>query len=791
MSNGSSRPPSNALPTLFVAPHSIDFGPKLGGGGESKVLSEDIERARARLQQNLTHIMERMAGGNPESQSFGLAQLKLRGEVVAKSSRPRKVFRVDTCPILGDWGDPGEMLVLVHPQGVKKLSERVSHLKGRDAENLINVDSLDLVEPSRRLPGTVRRVLRQEIARRGHVKAKVRAFHGDLWGSVTEQKVAASFTEVTGELHKPYLRFNHFGVYGITLQSIEQAEQLASLWFVASMDIMPVYVSTELYLADVPSQEVILDNSVDVDQLRTVLVFDGGVDPDGPLGPLIYAVEQFEDDANLDFAHGTGVAACVARRADSPPNVLIPRSRLIDVRGVPSRLSGYSLTEDSFVERLDYCAVRYGHIAEEWNLSIAAKPGPQRTTFSDIGMYLDYLHKRYGMTFFCSPGNCEPRGWPPLDATDDYVAAPGDAVCALTVGASVPSDVPPDMAIPGGAPSSFSPRGPVAHSVIKPDLIAPGGHTSGTMSHGIPILGRNGKWSTGMGTSYSTPTVTGMGAELTSLLLAGGLREHYQQDGITNIKPGLIMRALLTHRAHLEEVGLLAGNAPIDVYRGFGELPSLERTLFDPDWSSTTVIYTRLRPKQNLVMNYFPFPKSLRRGKLFWGHAIATMASDPLLNPAFRYEYVRSNVDVHFGTIIEREEIIQDKKGNEIRRLVQEPSFGIQDKFTIPRNESKLIIEEHKWSPVKKYESQPLFKCTGDFWRLKAELLLRDKESDELDADPSLRDDFAVDVVIVITIDDPLRQSQTVNSEMFAEWQLRGQVPAVLQLNPRIPLKWE
>jgi subtilase family protein len=783
----------NAYRTLFVAPRIADQE-RRSGGGDTNLDVHAINRARDRFQQDLSQILMRMTSPGFGSQAFDLARLKLKGGSIAKSNRPRKVFGVDTCPILGDWGESGEMLVLVHPEGIKRLSERVSRLSERDAKNLMNVESITSVDSRSRLSRTVQRSLQREILQNGRARIKLRALHLDLWGSISEEEVSARLSEITGEGQHPYLRFNQVGLYGVTIRSMEAIEQIAQMWFVTSISVMPTYIQTDMLLAATSLERVELDTSVDIDQLRTVLIFDGGVDQDGPLGPLVSYSERFEDDEFLDLKHGTGVAAQAVRRADSTGNVLIPRARLIDVRGVPKRGSGRVLTEDILVERLEYCAGRYGRIAGEWNLSLAAEPGPQPETFSDIAMYLDNLHKRYGIVFFVSPGNCAPRAWPPSGETEDFVAAPGDAVCALTVGSSVQDDTTPNFPTPAGAPSPFSPRGPVAYSVAKPDIMAPGGNVAGKREMGVPILGPDGQWTAGLGTSYSTPTVAGAGAELMAFLTSGGIVEHYRQEGFADVNLGVIMRALLSHHAHLVEVGVLLGNAPVDSYRGFGELPSLEEMLLDPSWRNTSVIYTRLRPKVSMVLDRYPFPGSLSNGKLYWGHAVVTMASDPLLNPAFPKEYIRSNVDVHFGVMQTKEKVIKNEDGSETRKSVLQLCSQIHDTFAdkvqaTHKNEPRLILEEHKWSPVKKFQSEPMFKCTGEFWRLKAELLLRDIESDALDADPTLADELSVDVAIVVTLDDPMKQAP-VNQEIFTGWQSRNQVAASIQMRPRLPLKW-
>jgi serine protease AprX len=116
---------------------------------------------------------------------------------------------------------------------------------------------------------------------------------------------------------------------------------------------------------------------------------------------------------------------------------------------------------------------------------------------------------------------------------DDYVSAPGDAVCGITAGSCAPRDTPHNAVVPALAPAPYSARGPVAAGVHKPDVTIEEGNLlpNGTQI-GLPTMRPNGDIRTdSVGTSFATPVVASIGAELRSCLALGAVPFGPSQAG--------------------------------------------------------------------------------------------------------------------------------------------------------------------------------------------------------------------------------------------------------------------
>src|SRR5262249_501016 len=147
-----------------------------------------------------------------------------------------------------------------------------------------------------------------------------------------------------------------------------------------------------------------------------------------------------------------------------------------------------------------------------------------------------------------------------------------------------------------------------------------------------------------------------------------------------------------------------------------------------------------------------------------------TMVSEPIVNPSFKVEYARSNVDVHFG-------VVRQKRGKEeCPSLVKRVHSG---------PETSLAKEGYNWSPIKQYRNQTRMHGSGDRWKLRVEMTLRDTESDEIKQRQRHWTDFPVDVVLAMTIVDP-NQFVQVNNQISQKWRARGYVPVPIDIVPRL-----
>jgi serine protease AprX len=521
---------------------------------------------------------------------------------------------------------------------------------------------------------------------------------------------------------RPYLHQGDFEVYAAQIHNLEEAASLASLSFVDRLELMPVYFSTGSLVINTAGLQLKMNRPLH--DLPIVGIVDSGIDPRSPLEPLVYAREMCVLPSEYNPSHGTSVAALAAALDGKVGTTLIPRCRLLDITAMPS--TG-GLDEDRLIDRLEEALQSYGSLVKHWNLSLAAEPDAKPTAFSDLAIALDDLHKRYGAMFFCAAGNSPDYRacWPPdSNFQERWVSSPGDTVCGITVGSCTDDNTPDDALAPKGAPSPFSPRGPVAYGVIKPDLLDVGGNIAGDGTPiGVNTIQRDGEFRTIPGTSFATPRVCGVSAEIQTCI---------ERSGVGNTKPYLLAKALLLHHAKIPDTIVLGGDVRASDYYGYGRPSSLQDTIGDYFWRSTTLIYGQLYPNgEDLVIDDFPYPDGLCLDGKSRGQVWITMVSDPVLDSSFKTEYVRSNVDVHLGTVR------HGKFTGQIKPI-----------YTRIGNERSLIREEHKWSPIKQYRSPSRMNCLGNYWRLKVGLTLREKESGLIKLGVKKVEDYQVDVVI-------------------------------------------
>lgn len=760
-------------PALIVSPRVDDYKLQTARGGNLRAFT-DPEVAREKLLKDCNVIKTRLDKAGQGTQSVGIASLKLREDAMAKSYRPREAFTQDTCPVVGDFEGSGELLVLVSPPLLEQLSRKVRSLGKNGSAHLTSIESFTLLDIDRRFPPSMRAAVNHDLEIHGQSLLKIRVPNFHLFSAIYQEELEQKLHGLEGIEDSPYLHQGDFMVYAVTVRAMSQAMEIASLQFVEQLTLMPTYAPSAMAAIDVANVCLAMDPSLD--DLPIVAVVDTGINSNSPLEALVVARERFVPPPYCNPSHGTSVAALVAAQEGVVQNTLVPRCRLLDVIMVPNSDASFGLTEtlyeNSFFRRLETAVEKYSNVVKHWNLSLAAQtPDRHPTTFSDLGMGLDNLHKRYGVTFCCSPGNCRSLrpAWPPDPnvTLQEWVASPGDALCGITVGSCTPDDSPVDALAPSGAPSPFSPRGPVAYSVVKPDLVEVGGNVGrdGITRIGVDTIRGNGEYHTDIGTSFSTPRVCGTCAELTACL---------ERSYTTACNSLLLSKALMLHHASVPSAPIFGTNIRLSDFYGYGKPTALENMIGDPFWRSTSLIYGQLcLDGQDIILDDFPYPDGLCSGQQFWGHVWVTMVSEPIVDPSFKVEYARSRVDVHFGVVRQ-----VDGRGE---KFVSQTSCV----HTSGNNQITLNREEYKWSPVKQYHSDPILRCSGDRWRLRVHMTLRDKESDIVRAAPNKARDYPVDVVVVVTIEDPMRSVQ-VSNQMVQKWRARGNVLTQIEIANRL-----
>ncbi len=758
------------LPAILIRTTFDDHRKRQPGGGDPKVFG-DVEQVRQQLIQQCEEIKDRLwrsyENGNG---NFGIAKLKYKTEAIAKSHRATKYFTDATCPVIGDQGEPGELLILVSPPMLDNLTVRIRQLSGRDANHLTGIASLELRGIERRFPEQEQSLVRSVLDRDGIASLKIRMPSFRLFSEIDRTDLENRLYEIFGQPSKPYVSFGNFALYSIDIHSMEQAMAIARMQFIERLEAMPVYFSFGTGNFDVTS--ITITPNTPIEELPIVAVVDKGVTLGSPLDQLIWQHRWFIPASEMDTTHGTAVAALIASGGILDGKTMTPRCRILDI-GLMPKEGGVSETD--FVIRLEEALQNHASEVKHWNLSLGRIPGSRSKEFSDIGQILDNFHKQFGVQFYIAAGNCEPQNyrmkWGSSKEIEDYISAPGDALCGITVGSCAPRNTPTNAVVPALAPSPYSGRGPVAYGVPKPDVsVQEGNIMANGAPIGMPTLSSDGNVRTDLvGTSFAVPIVSCVGAELFSCLSLSNLPPVYQF---------LVAKAMLLHHAKIPSIFGARNMHPLDYY-GRGILGSMEDMLKDPIYRSTSFILAELYPDTgDLIIDNFPYPDSLQNEGRFRGKLLWTMVSEPLLDPNFKVEYARSNVDVHLEVM---------KKGKDGKVYPESPSKYFQP---IAAYEAKLIREQHKWSPVKQLSSQQEISCTGEYWRLRATLILRDLEHARYMQNSEAAIDYRVPVVIVISIEDTTHKSN-INNEMVLKWRERGYVTEEVTITTRIRARLE
>ena len=428
-------------------------------------------------------------------------------------------------------------------------------------------------------------------------------------------------------------------------------------------------------------------------------------------------------------------------------------------------------------------AIRRNPRIKVWTMSIGTDEECKLDTFSEYGMALDDIADEYGVLIIKSAGNHDAFLEKPNKRL--RITKMADSVRALVVGSIAGDHQGNDIAGIDEA-SPFSRCGPGPQYLIKPELVAYGGNAGilpdGRMSlTGIKVIDENGRPNYSAGTSFSTPWVARLAADL-----------NFQISG--EFDP-LLIKALLIHNASYP----IASRITIGKKKrqmGFGMPPSTREILYNDDYESTLILRDSLEKGVYIDILEFPFPQSLiGEDGLFRGQVILTMVSSPYLRASQGPEYCQSDIDVSFGTIDHIE--AQDNKkspgtspvkpvGTENlmkESLYQSEIFNVLDEGFLPpepiSKERTLLRLGQKWRPIKKYsvDLSEMTKANREKylgkdrkWILRIKGLFREAIQREVaETGEELKQKFCV----ILTIRDPKREAPVYN-EIAQQLQEKG-----------------
>lgn len=638
-----------------------------------------------------------------------VAKVELKEKALAKSHRPDRIFADETCPIIGV-GTFRELFVRVTRQGLSNLAIQVrTDLTAEGSANISTVAAVAPITPEERMGVTTGQDLDELIARVDRDGLiKVRLFdHGDARiDRLIRDDFIRYLEEINAELIREHAYAPDLSVYVVRAEG-RQLREIARHPGIRRASFMPRFFGLRHQSIPVPNAPAVdLPPPARGESYPVVAVVDSGIsDVCTPLAPWVEAREDYVAKVDRNPEHGTFVAGLITFAGAINSTNLVETGgpcRLLDITVMPGN---GDLTEDELLSSLEEMTAKYGDSVRVWNISLGSDGPCRDDAFSDLARGLDDLQQKHGVQFVMAAGNFQDpplRAWPPDGSLGekDRIAPPSDSVLGITVGALAHCQTPTTR-VKVDEPSPFSRRGPAPAYLVKPELVHYGGNcdvNGNYTSSGVRSLGTTGGIAEDAGTSFSTPLVSSLLANI-----IGGL----------DPEPSLnVAKALLLHAAEYPS-GIDESHIN---YVGFGKPTSFESIVHSTQDSATMVFEDVISPGYHLELDPFPYPACLLRNERSYGHIKMTLVYDPPLDSNSGLEYCRANIDASLGVVT-----IDGKAGKPKFRgkVPAEPNLHGKG------YEEDLVKFGFKWSPVKSYRRSFKIGVSSQHWRLRVELLHR------------------------------------------------------------------
>ena len=667
---------SNRNPIKHITFSENDhFKPETTGGGKStphKKVTNEFKDSLLNSIQSLTNTIG-------FQKNTTIAVVELESNAIAKSHRPTEIFNDKTCPFFGDIGY-AKHLIQVTPTGLLALKEKISNSNSKIAKKHISAiksiskyeAKIDINEKEEAI--SVRLFRFNSVEKNQNLDDDFESFLNNFdcqWKKHPSNKVRL------------------YRVIGSTREVLQSLPNFAGVQSVISskcIQLKPMMKSGKNLTAPTilpPDQ---------ITNYPIIAVVDSGISSCAPIAPWIAGRTSCVAPAYKNDEHGTFVGGLITNSFNlnnNDPRFPICQSKIFSVEVLGNNVGDlYDIIEKMHEVAQDNPQIKV------WNLSLGTSEPVSKYEISTMAIMLDEFQDKYDCLCVVAAGNFEDsfRVWPPTQELMDGISSPGDSVRSLTVG----SIAHIDGFVKNLEPSHFSRKGPVSNYVQKPEVVHFGGNIM--INSGQPvILGVNsidshGNSHSDIGTSFSTPIVSSIAANL------------FEKIG-ERANPCLI-KALIIHNSNL--------NNSIDdkdkPYYGWGKPQDSEEILNVKDYESTMVFEGLAQKSFEIEKLPFPIPECLRTddGKVR-AEFFITLVYHPELDPQRAFEYCQMNIDVGFGKI----------ENGEFKSLV--PLQKEQHLF-----EKDLVINGDKWSPIKVYKKR--FPRGTDIkdWKLRVSVMDRE-----------------------------------------------------------------
>lgn len=440
----------------------------------------------------------------------------------------------------------------------------------------------------------------------------------------------------------------------------------------------------------------------DFETYAIVGVLDNGIERNKYLEPWIAGAASPYPKNIVMPSHGTKVASIIAYgdKLEGKEYVGNSHVKVFDATVFPDT-DKESFDEDDLIANIQEIVRRYCKEIKIWNLSISITREINPDSFSDFAVALDSLQDECNVLICKSAGNCtnfafgNPVG---------HLHEGADSVRSLVVGSIAQSSEPNDLS-EENTPSPFTRIGPGPAYIVKPDLVHYGGNAKtdgrgGIEQTGNLTIGMGGNTVYSSGTSFSTPRISALAAELSN-----DIKEEFDP---------LLIKALLIHSCNYPAEIRMPVNERTN-YTGFGKPSSVSQILYNSPNEVTLILRDTLARGQYIDIKDFPMPDCLIKDGYYSGQIIATLVYDSVLEPSQGFEYCQSNMNLKFGSYDEKTERDTTRKtilnpvGKDGAKNVLLESFyskrkqATKNQSEFAQMERLLIQYGDKYYPVKKY----------------------------------------------------------------------------------------
>lgn len=700
------------LPIQVVLPRKEDIK-KVIGMGSKIMMGEFTDELRKNTATQFTKLLEYYDNNFTEYPNVPcVGKVIMKEKAIAKSHKPTRLLSENNCPIIGT-GKIDELYIKVTKKGATHAIQEILNSETEDLK--VNITKIDRIEPyteNDMLPTNIESFYKEILETQKPIKIKL----FDYGNEIENLYCAMEFKKLIGTLGlneniKELHYTNNLKIYKLFCNDIKKIREIFKFSGIKNISFFPSYSSVQANAENL--NKIDLTNLPEPEKGKEypiIGIIDSGIKKGHKyLEKWVYAREVFVSPEYQNNNHGTFVAGVleyghVLNHFENRETMF----KIVDVVALPNSDHKYGLTEnideDMFIDIVKKVIDKYKDEVKIWNISMTFDDICSENSISDIAVDIDEIldeYKDYNIDIIMAAGNYEDppfRNWPPSGSLMDSIVVPADSIRSIIVGSI--AHIKGCGCVDKNQPSPFSRKGPGPSFAVKPDLVDYGGNCSCVGDFGdcgIISFDENENLVPNIGTSFSTPRVSGLYGHLRN-----GLASGHSSD---------LAKALLIHSAKNP-----TGNAPIShlqsYYLGFGKANgNIDEVLYCDKSNITLIFDSEIYAGTFIDMQNFPYPASLYKNGKWHGEIKMTLVYRPPLDSRFGQEYCGTNIETSLGTIK-----LNPKKG----KYEFKGQVPLEAKWD-EKYERERIENGFKWCPIKSYTKNISKGIQGESWKLHIE----------------------------------------------------------------------